>query len=161
MMVCHRDLTIQISRFLRCLLQSIYDRVRHSTTFNTGPDAIDAVEAYAKKGLLRSSTLFATVHINNIHSIFLHEESITALENYLHKYVLNGKIQGITISTIIQLVRLFLDNQYFLYENKLYQQVKGSSFKSPMTTILANLHIHYCQENLMKRLHDKNEIFGR
>ena len=161
MVNCRRGLTTKMSHFLRRLLQPIYDRVTHSTTFNTGIDAIDAMEAYCRKGLLRSHTLFATVHIEDLCSIFPHEPTMAALQRFLHEYVIDGRVQGITIQNIMDLVRLFLENQFILYDNKLYQQILGSGFNSPLTAILANIYLYYWQQDLVATLNEKHEIFGR
>jgi hypothetical protein len=161
MVNCRHGLTMKISRFLSRLLQPIYDRLTHSKTFNTGTDVIDAVETYAKNGFLRSNTLFATLHIHDLCTIFPHEQTIETLRRFLHEYIIDGRVQGITIQNILDLVRLFLDNQYILYDNKLYQQIRGSSFNSPLTTLLANIYIYYWQQDLVTLLQDKHEIFGR
>ncbi|CAF4111298.1 unnamed protein product [Rotaria sordida] len=161
MMVCHRGLTIKISRFLHRLLRPIYDRVTYSETFNRGTGVIDAMEECTKKGLLRPNTLFATLYINNLSTIFPHQQMIETLQRFLHEYLFNQQIQGITIPTIIALVEIFLENQYILYDNKLvYQQIQGSGFQSPLTTILANIFIYSWQKDLVTILDNKNEIFG-
>ena len=161
MMHCRRGLTFKISRFLSRLLQPIYDRVTHATTFNTGIDIIDAVEAYSNKGLLRSDTLFATLHIHDLCTIFPHEPTMAALQRFLHEYVIDGRVQGITIPNIMDLVRLCLQNQFILYDNKLYQQIRGSGFNSPLTAILANVYLYYWQQDLVAIVDEQHGIFGR
>ena len=150
-----------ISHFLSRLLQPIYNRVTHATTFNTGIDIIDAVEDYSKKGLLRSNTLFATLHIHDLCTIFPHEPTMTALQRFLHAYVIDGRVQGITIPSIMALVRLCLQNQFILYDNKLYQQIRGSGFNSPLTAILANIYLYHWQQDLVGIVDKKQEVFGR
>lgn len=161
MVKCRRGLTTKISHFLHRLLQPMYDRVTHSTTFNAGIDAIDALEAYSKKGLLRSNTLFATVYIEDLCTIFSHESTMAALQRFLREYVIDGRVQGIPIQNIMDLVRLFLENQFILFDNELYQQIRGSAFNSPLTTILANIYLYYWQQDLVAILDEKQEIFGR
>ena len=161
MMNCRRGLTIKISHFLSRLLQPIYHRATHSTTFNAGIDVIDAVEAYSKKGLLRSNALFVTLHIHDLCTIFPHEPTMAAVRRFLQEYVIDGRVQGITIENIVDLVRLCLQNQFILYDNKLYQQIRGSGFNSPLTAILANIYLYYWQYDLVAILDEKQEIFGR
>ena len=160
-MVSHRSATIHISRFLSRLLQPIYDQVTCSKTFIIGVDAIHAVEEYVKKGLLQPNTLFATLHINDLCTLFPHERAVQALQRFLNEHVLDGQIQGISIQTIMDLVRLILRNQLFIYDDKLYRQTQGGGSSSPMTYILANIYIYYWQQDLVKLLEEKNEIFGR
>ena len=139
----------------------MYDRVTHPMTFNTGADAIDAVEAYTTKGFLQATTLFATVHVKDLCTIFPHDQSTEALERFVRQYLWKRKVQDITTSTIIQLVQLVLSNQYYLYENAIYQQMRGGSCKSPLTQLLANIYLDYCLESLTEILYHKNEVYGR
>ncbi|CAF3857895.1 unnamed protein product [Rotaria sp. Silwood1] len=161
MVRCHHHLTMNISHFLNRLLQPIYDYVTFSTTFNTGADVIDAVERYTRKGLLQSNTLFTTLHIHNLSTVVPHDQTIDALKLFLEEYVLEKKIEGITVTTIMDLVQLVLDNQCIIYENRLYQQIQGGISNSPLTRLLANIYIFYWQLDLVRILHTKNEIFGR
>jgi hypothetical protein len=78
MVNCRHGLTIQISHFLRRLPQPMYDRVTHATTFNTGIDVIDALEDWSKKGLLQSNSLFVTLHIHDVCTIFPHAATLAA-----------------------------------------------------------------------------------
>jgi hypothetical protein len=119
------------------------------------------MEEYHKKGFLRPNTRFVTLYIHDLSTIFPHEQTIERLQRFLHEFIIDGRIQGMTIQTIIDLVRLFLENQYCLYENKLYQLIRGSSFNSPLTMILANIYLYYWQQDLVAILDDKNELFGR
>ena len=63
--------------------------------------------------------------------------------------------------TIIQLVQLILQHQYFLYENKLYQQLAGGPLSLPLTKTLVNIYLWYCQLDLVSMLSNKKELFGR
>ena len=161
MVKCRRGLTNKISHFLTRLLQPIYDRLTHSITFKTGIDVIDAVEDWSKKGLLQSNTLFATLHIHDLCTIFPHESTMAVVQRFLEEYVIDGRVQGITIPNIIVLVRLFLQNQFLLYENMLYQQIRGSGVNSPLTTLLANIYLHYWQQDLVAIVDEQHGIFGR
>ncbi|CAF2907439.1 unnamed protein product [Rotaria sp. Silwood2] len=161
MVRCHHHLTMNTSKFLSRLLQPIYNLVTYSNTFNTDADVIDAVEKYTRKGLLRFNTLFTTLHIHDLSTIVPHGQTIDALKRFLDEYVLEKKIEGITVTTIMDLVQLVLENQCIIYENRLYQQIQGGISNSPLTILLANIYIFYWQQDLVRNLHNKNEIFGR
>jgi hypothetical protein len=90
-----------------------------------------------------------------------HEETIEVLEDFLNENTSNGHIQGLSIPTIIALVRLVLKNQVFLFRKGVYRQIKGGTANSPLTTILANIYMLYWQAELVKSLVDQNEVFGR
>ena len=160
-MTCDLGPTINIARHIQRILQPIYDEAAKSITFFKGVDAIDAIELYAQRGHLRSDTLFVTLRIHNLCTIFPHEQTIQALEQFLNIYLPEREIQGMSIETIIQLARLVLENQLFLYNNSSYQQIKGCGSRSPLTRLLADIYMFYWQHDLVTSLMDKNEIFGR
>ena len=160
-LLCTFGPTLSIARYLDRLLQPIYDQMASTTTFHKGADAVHALELYKQKGLLKPTTHFATLHIDHLHTMFPHKETIQALEHFLHDHGFNGHIQGLTINTIVQLVRLILRNQYFIYDNRLFQQMKGGGPGAPLTALLADIYMLYWQQNLVSILNEKNELFGR
>jgi hypothetical protein len=160
-MTCCLGPTMTLSRFLYRLLQPLYEQVTKSITFLEGVDGIDAVELYAKNGYLRHTTLFTAFSIDNLSTVFAHEHSIRSLERFLNEYASNRQIQEITIEAIIELVTIFLQNQYFIYDNKVHRQIKGSGSGSYLSKILANIDMFYRQQNLVNTLFEKKEIFGR
>ena len=87
MINCRHGLTSKISHFLNRLLQPIYDRVTHSTTFHTGIDVIDALQGSSKKGLLQSNTLFVTLHIHDLCPILPHEPTLAVLQRFLEEWM--------------------------------------------------------------------------
>ena len=86
---------------------------------------------------------------------------IETLEHFLNIYLPKRQIQGITIETILELVGLVLRNQIFFYHNSIYQQIKGCAFGSPLTSLLVDICMFYWQQNLVNKLMEKNELFGR
>jgi hypothetical protein len=160
-MTCDLGPTINISRHLQRLLQPIYDEAAKKITFFKGADAIYALEFYAQKGYLRSDTLFVTIRINDLCTTFSHNYMIQTLEEFLHIYLPERQIQGITIETILELVGLVLRNQIFFYHDNIYQQIKGCASGSPLTVLLTDIYMFYWQQNLVNKLMEKNELFGR
>lgn len=153
--------TMALSQFLTSLLQPIYDQITASTTFSRGVDAIKTVDLYVNKNLLRPTTFFATFHVDDICTIFPHKQTIHFVERFLRDYVPEQRIQNITVETLIILVKMFLNQQYFLYNNQIYRQIKGSGSGSSLTTILININMFYRQQDLVNILLNKNELFGR
>ncbi|CAF1428017.1 unnamed protein product [Adineta steineri] len=172
--VCHKEIILQpmltsfvqepmkaIARFLNILLEPIDRQITRSISFTTPTDAIQAFEKYAQQGFLRSTTLFVTIQIHDFSTIFSHDFMIEALKHFLQNHVPNEQTQGISTTTIVQLVQLILRNQYFLYENKLYQQITGAPSNTQLTQTLANIYLLYLQQDFVSILNNKKEIFGR
>ncbi len=94
--------------------------------------------------------------------MFSHQQVINALERFLNHYVLpDHYIQGMTIDIILQLVRLVLDNQYFVYNYKLYKQTEGGASDSLLTIPLVYIYLFYWQHDLLGDLINNNELFFR
>ncbi|CAF3843004.1 unnamed protein product, partial [Rotaria sp. Silwood1] len=73
---------------------------------------------------------------------FSHGEAINALENFLNTYIPDHLILGMTIDTILQLIR-------------------GSASGSPLTIPLVYIYFFYTDQIIMNDLIDKNELFVR
>lgn len=152
---------INIARLLNRLLEPIYDRVALKNTFFKGADVVQALEAYMKNSHLRSTTLFATLHANNILTTVPHEKVTQVVEHFLYDNVPTKEIQGMSITTIIQLIRFVLDNQWFVYQKKLYRQVRGGGSGIPLVSLLVNIILLDWQKEFVTYLQNKNEIFSR
>ncbi|CAF3704716.1 unnamed protein product [Rotaria sp. Silwood1] len=103
--------------------------------------------------------------MNDICTKFSHEKVINALENFfnLHQSEIQETCVGLTKEIIIELVRLVLQNQYFIYEKKLYQQIHGSASGSLLTIPLACIYLFYGQSTSLIHtlINNKKELFAR
>ncbi|CAF4791758.1 unnamed protein product, partial [Rotaria sp. Silwood2] len=57
-----------------------------------------------------------------------------------------------------QLVRLVLEEQYFIYNYKLYRQTAGSASGSSLTIPLVYIYLYYWRQHLLQDLINKNEL---
>lgn len=150
-----------IGRFLNSLLEPFYEQTMCSSICQSGIDAIRAFEKYADEGHLQSTTLLVHIQIHDLCTIFTHDFMIEALKKFFHAYTDNQSIHGTSITTILQLVQLVLENQYFLHENKLYQQLAGGPLGLSLTKTLANIYLWYWQTDVVLMLTNKKQLFGR
>ncbi|CAF3277688.1 unnamed protein product [Rotaria sp. Silwood2] len=162
-MICNNGATMRISHYLSNLLWSIFHQQTGCKTFTNGAQLVQTFELYSKNQYLQSTTLFITFNIHEMCTKFSHEVMIKALEHFLLTYATQEKMEGLAIETILQLVRLVLDNQYFIYRNKLYQQTKGNASGCRLTIPLTCIYLCYTQPTLMSALIDQNhiELFGK
>ena len=103
--------------------------------------------------------------MNDICTVFPHRETLDALKHFLNTYALSDEEfqqQGMTIETVMQLVRLVLENQYCVYNNKLYRQMGGAASGSPLTMPLAYIYLYHWKPTLMDAfMKSTQELFGR
>ena len=156
---------MRIADHLAGLLWALFDRVTHCQKFSQGADAVQALELYAQRGLLRSTTSFVTFTMDDVCTAFPHRETLEALKLFLNTYASSNEEfqqEGMTIETILRLVRLVLENQFLVYNKKLYRQTAGGASGSPLTMPLACIYLFHCQHVLATALIDNTqEIFGR
>ena len=161
--ICKDGPTTDMARYLNRLLWSIIDQVTGGKKFTSGADAVLALERYGMDGHLRPATLFATFNVHPIVGIFPHHQALQALERFLDAHGSESLTDGLNHGTIVQLVRLVLQNQYFVYQNQLYRQTLGSGSGSLLTLPLACIYLFDCQPKLIAALSNNktNELFGR
>jgi hypothetical protein len=164
--VCHNGLTRWIANYLASVLWSTLDRLTHCQKFYADADAVQALELYAQRQRLRSTTFFVTFTMDDLSTVFPHPQILAALDHFLCTYAFDDEEfqrAQISVNTIVELVRLALESQYFVYENRLYRQVTGGASGSPLTLPLAYIYLYYCRPALLAALivNQERELFGR
>ena len=143
----------------------MFNQITGCKTITNRYHVVYTLEEYTKHGYLRTTTYFITFNIINICTKFSHEKAIKALEHFLHIYgsELHTVTEGLSKETIIQLVRFILKNQFFIYENKLYQQTHGNASGSLLTIPLACIYLFFGESSLSIQtiMKNKQELFGR
>ena len=89
------------------------------------------------------------------------EGALAALSLFCIKYSDNGKIENISVDTIIRLARIVLDTNTFAYNDKYYKQIKGGAMGSPFTMALANIYMLEWEQSLINNQTSSKELYGR
>ncbi|CAF1352411.1 unnamed protein product [Rotaria sordida] len=162
-MICNDGPTMNIVRYITPILWSIFDRATNCRRFSNGAvDVIHAIEHYAQIGHLIPRTLFVTFNMDELMTVFRHDETIAALKSLLVEQLPDQMIDGLTIDTILELVHFVLKKQFVVYNYALYQQIHGGASGLPLTMFLTFINVFYGQHrDLVKSLKEKNEFFGR
>jgi len=150
-----------VSHFLDLLLRPIFDRVAKETTYINSIDFVRQLESYRDSGRLLATTLFVTFDVANLYTMIPQDGAIFALQKFLSKHAQDRRIHGMTIDTITRLVRLVLDTNSFVYENKYYHQIRGGAMGSPFTMTLANIYMLEWEQSLIEHQKAHNELYGR
>ncbi|CAF1198788.1 unnamed protein product [Adineta ricciae] len=133
-----------IASFVNNILEPLIDAVIHTSfTFSSAVGTIRELEKYAKKGALQPTTYFVKIDIHDLTTTLPHHLLIETLKRFLQTYLRSEEMDGIPITTIVQLVQLLLENQFYTYENKLYHQTIGGSISSSLIKdFLRSKHIN-------------------
>jgi hypothetical protein len=125
-----------------------------------GTCLIQQLKAYRSKGGFKSSTLFCSFDIRNLFTMLPQDEALKILSEFLQHYGYT-KVNGIDLTTIQQLARVVLEENAFVYKNKIYRQILGGAMGSSFTLTLANVFLWKWQQKLVDLLEEAGEFFGR
>ncbi|CAF4707022.1 unnamed protein product, partial [Rotaria sp. Silwood2] len=152
--------TKPISQFLDRLIRPLFDRFVRQTTIVDGADLLDRFQHYTEKGYLKSSTLFITFDINNLYTMLPQEESLNILAEFLRLHNCE-KVNGLSIDTIIELARVVLQANAFVYNKKFYRQIIGGAMGSAFTLTLANIFMWKWERQTILPKLASHEVYGR
>ncbi|CAF4110905.1 unnamed protein product, partial [Adineta steineri] len=152
----------KIVYFINSLLQPLIKHKIHSHShFATGCEAIQAVENYSQQGYLQSTTCFIKIDISKIFTELPHNVILETLEKFLLRHVLDGHIDGTSITTIIRLTKLILDNQFCVHDNRLYRLNTGGATTSSLIINLFDIFLDTLLIEFSLILKQRKEIIGR
>ncbi|CAF1346300.1 unnamed protein product [Rotaria sordida] len=133
--VTKHSATAQLAYFLDQLLRPIVQRQLESTTFQNGADFI--------------------------RNMANHDTMLLMFQDFLMNSCLLPTIQNFSKGKIFQLTTLFLRNNWFYYDHKIYRFVNGSPTSFPFTETLANIYILSWLKSLFRHQILEKEFYGR
>lgn len=156
-----RSPILPISKFLNDFLAKLYLKAARKTTYISGIDVIRQLEQYRNQGRLTKYTQFVTFDVTDLYTMIPRDGALEALAKFLSRTLKNSRIGNINIDTILRLARLVLDNNYFIYNQKYYKQIRGGAMGSPFTMVLANIYMFEWEQTLIQHQQYHHELYGR
>lgn len=155
-------MTWKISKYLNDLLYPIVETILKPTTFRDEADFIQKLNHYASnEKRLQPTTLFCTLQISNYYALDTHKNMLDTISYFLEYNLRSDRLEHLTIQTVKNLIYLFLYNNFFSHDDKIYTYVKGSPNTVPLTDLLSNMYLFVWQKDLLERLKEHHELFGR
>ncbi|CAF4703873.1 unnamed protein product, partial [Rotaria sp. Silwood2] len=131
-------------------------------TIDNGADLIQRLENYQEKDYLQSTTYFITLHIKDPYTSITHAQLLHTLKCFLDDFIREETIQGMNTMAILKLTEFLLQHQYFVFDNRIYQQVCGGDTGLYFMELLIDIYLFYWQQPLLRLDHqDQHEIFVR
>lgn len=151
-----------LATHLQQLLRPLFEHVAQSITFTNGGDFMRKLRAHCyRQEYLQPNTYFITFEINHLYTHLSHEKLLLGLHSLLHSSIIYQRHHhGITTDGIHELASLFLRNQFFTFNRKLYRYRKGCSLIYPLSRLLFNIYIYHWQSNLFRPLQLTDELYG-
>lgn len=160
--IAHRSQTSKMALYLDSLLQPIVQRSMYSTNFIDGADFMRKLYQYGyMERRLRPQTVFVTMKILHFDALTTHSNMLITLEGFLRDTLVNPTIENMSIKKYIELMGLFLKNNYFHYNGIMYRFVRGGPKHMSIMKTLSNMFIGTWQKILSEELSLQNEFFGR
>lgn len=151
-----------ISHFLDQVLRPLYNQVARRTTIIDSIHFIRRLEFYRDCNRLLSTTKFITFDVADLYTMIPRDGVLLILKDFLLEHTTgNGRINGMTIDTLMKMARLVLDTNCFVFENKYYQQIRGGAMGSPFTMTLANIYMLKWEQSLIEYQNVHKEFYGR
>jgi hypothetical protein len=97
----------------------------------------------------------------NFNTMAPHGTMLITLRDFLNQHLPMPSIENVSINRIIHLTALFLHNNRFYYDNKIYRFTRGSPSSSLLTETLSNIFAYEWQQVLLRELLVENEFYGR
>ena len=100
-------------------------------------------------------SLLATIDVVGLYSHIPHAEGFEALGKFFDE----RKEIDVPTSELVDMVRIFLDNNYFEFDDKIYHQKLGTAMGTKFAPDYANIFMHSLTGNSLILLL-KNHSFG-
>ncbi|CAF4960736.1 unnamed protein product, partial [Rotaria magnacalcarata] len=163
MMTTQYSATYRLEKFLNQLLQPVIDIHEQGRIFHNGTDFLEKFHNYIDQyDRLRSTTNLVTITINNFHHLTPHHILLSTLLDFFVKYYHLPIVENIHITKIVRLTSLFLHNNRFYYDGKIYRFIKGGPSNSGLIETLSNIYLNLMDNFLINQSSTKqNEFYGR
>jgi hypothetical protein len=130
--------------------------------FNNGSDFLrkfhDYIDRYHR---VSSKTKFVTITIDNFYHLVSHDLMLNTLTDFFINSYHLPYIEKIHYTKIVQLTSLFLHNNRFYYNDKIYRFLKGGPTSSSLIETLANIYLSRMEQFLIDQNSMQNEFYGR
>ncbi|CAF4661095.1 unnamed protein product, partial [Rotaria sp. Silwood2] len=130
--------TYALGQFLDRILRHAIDIHQQGRIYPNGSYFLREFHDYIQRHQRFSATTkFVTITISNFYHLVPHNLMINALSDFFLNYYNLPRIENIHYTKILQLTKLFLYNNRFYYDGKIYRLNKGGPTTSRFTETLA------------------------
>jgi hypothetical protein len=162
-MTTKQSATYRLGQFLDQILRYTIDIHRQGRMFYNGSDFLrkfhDHIDRY--RHCLSSRTKFVTITIDNFYQLVSHDLMLNTLTDFFIKSYHLPYIENIHFTKIVELTSLFLENNRFYYDGKIYRFLKGGPTSSSLVETLANIYLSRMEQFLIDQSSKENEFYGR
>lgn len=154
--------TWNIGNYINKILRPFVNEILKSTTFRDETDFLRKLNIHVHAELrLKPTTIFCSLKIKNFYAMEIHRNMIDIVGYFLQDHLPTDRLENLTISTIKNLLHIFLYNNIFSYNDNIYKMNKGSPHSMPLSQTLSDIYLFVWQKKILNELKGHNELFGR
>ena len=86
---------------------------------------------------------------------------LSTLKDYFDDHLATRYIENISVDRLIELISVFLKNNYFYYDNNIYRCTRGCPETFKFNATLAHMYTIQWQKILLRKLTIDTEFYGR
>ncbi|CAF1249427.1 unnamed protein product [Adineta ricciae] len=168
--VTRKSITTRLAQFLEDLLQPAVERHMANTSFENSADFLQQFHQYIEENNgadkrkaqhFYPKTIFVKIQILNYYTMASHSTMLSALKDYFEDHLATRYIENISVDRIIELISVFLKNNYFYYDNNIYRCTRGCPESFKINETLAHMYTIQWQKILRRKLYIDREFYGR
>jgi hypothetical protein len=142
------------------MIRPLFDMYADKIIIIDGVHLLRKLDDYCQKGHFTASTLFITFDVTDLYTMLPQQESLKILAEFLEEHHCH-RVNGIAIETIVELARVVLEENVFVYKKKFYRQIIGGAMGSAFTLTLANIFMWKWQKQTIRSKLAAHECYGR
>ena len=151
-----------LATYLEQLLRPLFEKLSQSIVFLNGNDFMKKLHYYCfqQDDLFQTNTTFITFEIQNLSTNLLHIDILDSVNHLLSHPLIYGRHDRLSSQAIEELINIYLRNQVFTYNQKIYRHIKGIPLNFPLSYLLLNIYLYNWQLNSLQCTHYMDELFG-
>lgn len=154
--------TWKIGQYVNRLLRPVMTRILESKWFLNDAHFIQKLNAHVHaQRRLPAATLFCWLRISNFYALAPHKDLLDVVGYFLQDHLPTPRLEGLSLSTVKNLLQLFLYNNMFCYKKGIYTVVEGSPSTMSLSDTLSNIYLFEWQRVIGKGVEASKECFGR
>lgn len=127
-----------------------------------GGDFIQRLDYFCKQeNNINTNTYLVTFEIPELYSQVSHQSLCMALNDFLHTQTVNGRFDRLTVTALVELTQLVLQNNLFIYQQKIYRYMQGCPKNLALIELLGSIYIHRWSMKLIRQIRFTNDFYAR
>lgn len=151
--------TAKISKLLDDILRPLFEQLAKNTSVKGSIFFLLDLMNWSNENLTLQ-TRFCTMDIVDLYTMIPQDAGLRSLERMFKD--LSISVSGrIRTSTLVKLASFVMKNNYFIYQEMYYRQIRGGAMGSALTLSISNIFMFYFERPIVERIQTLNGFYRR